>query len=126
MYQTVHKALTVALTSGLFLTSLALAAPLPGAITAIDKGMATVRTSDGKDHQIKAIEGFKVGAKVECETKNNAMECRAAVPTAAVQPQGQPQVQQPASSQVQQPGTPQAQQPAQSQVQTPAPVQKAN
>ena len=62
-------------------------------MSAVDgKGMATVGcTSDGKDHQVKAGEGWKVGAKVECETKNNAMECRpAAAQSSAAQPRHPP------------------------------------
>jgi hypothetical protein len=58
-------------------SSLVMAGGVPGTVSAVDgKGMATVRTSDGKDHQVKAGEGWKVGAKVECETKNTVMECR--------------------------------------------------
>jgi biotin carboxyl carrier protein len=58
-----------------------------GTVSGIDgKGMATIRTSDGKDHQVKAGEGWKVGAKVECETKNNAMECRPAMAQSSAAP----------------------------------------
>ncbi len=60
-------------------SSLVMAGGLQGTVSTIDgKGMATVHTSDGKDHQVKAGEGWKVGAKLECETKNNAMECHPA------------------------------------------------
>ena len=70
---------TMALGTLLLGSSLVMAAGTQGTVSAVDgKGMATVRTSDGKDHQVKAGEGWKVGAKVECETKNNAFECRPA------------------------------------------------
>lgn len=68
---------TLALGALVLSSTLVFAAAAPGAVTALDgKGMATVRTSDGKDHQVKVGEGFKVGSKVECEAKNNIMECR--------------------------------------------------
>ena len=62
-------------------SSLVMAAGVAGTVSGVDgKGMATVHTSDGKNHQVKAGEGWKVGAKVECETKNNVMECHPAAP----------------------------------------------
>jgi hypothetical protein len=68
-------------------SSLVMAGGVPGTVSAVDgKGMATVRTSDGKDHQVKAGEGWKVGAKVECETKNNVMECRPAAAQSSAAP----------------------------------------
>ncbi len=78
------KSTTMALGTLLVGSTLLLAAGVPGSITALDgKGMATVRTSDGKDHQVKAGQDWKVGAKLDCEMKNNAMECRPASPQAA-------------------------------------------
>ncbi len=60
---------------------------LQGEVRGLDgKGMATVHTTDGKDHQVKASDSFKVGTKVECEAKNNALECRVPAPHAAVTP----------------------------------------
>ena len=67
----------MALTTLLIGTSLLFAASLSGTVSAVDgKGMATVHTSDGNEHNVKAGEGWKTGAKVECETKNNTLECR--------------------------------------------------
>ena len=68
---------TMALGTLLLGSSLVMAASLQqGTVSAVDgKGMATVNTSDGKNHQVKAGEGWKLGAKVECETKNNVLEC---------------------------------------------------
>jgi len=75
MYRKLMRNTTMALGTLLLGSSLVMAGGLQGTVSAIDsKGMATVHTSDGKDHQVKAAEGWKVGAKVECETKNNAME----------------------------------------------------
>lgn len=108
MSRTINRAFTFALVSGLLVSSLALAAPMSGAVTMVEKGMATVRTIDGKDYQVKAGEDWKVGARVHCEAKEGRMECRPATPAAAVQPQGQT------------PSQPVAQKPAQPAVQTPA------
>jgi hypothetical protein len=79
MYRKFMRNTTMALGTLLLGSTLVMAAGIQGTVSAVDgKGMATVRTSDGKDHQVKAGEGWKVGAKVECETKNNALECRPA------------------------------------------------
>ena len=79
MYRKLMRNTTMALGTLLLGSSLVMAGGLQGTVSAVDgKGMATVHTSDGKDHQVKAGEGWKVGAKVECETKNNIMECRSA------------------------------------------------
>jgi len=87
MYRNIIRNSTMALGTLLIGSSLVMAAGVQGSVTALDgKGMATVRTSDGKDHQVKGGEGWKVGAKVECESKNNVMECRAMAPQAAVTP----------------------------------------
>jgi hypothetical protein len=86
MYRNLLRTTTMALGTLLVGSTLVLAAGVSGNVTALDgKGMATVRTSDGKDHQMKVGEGLKlVGLKVECETKNNALDCHpAAVQTAA-------------------------------------------
>lgn len=77
MSRNILRNTTLALGALVMSSTLVFAAGTPGSVTALDgKGMATVRTSDGKDHQVKVGEGFKVGSKVECESKNNEMECR--------------------------------------------------
>ncbi len=77
MYRSMIKQTSIALGTLLVSATLVGAASIPGTVTARDgKGMATVRMSDGKDHQVKLGDEFKVGTKVECETKNNVMECR--------------------------------------------------
>jgi hypothetical protein len=77
MYRPLIKKTTIALGTLLVSATLVGAASVPGTVTARDgKGMATVRTSDGKDHQVKLGDAFPVGTKVECEAKNTVMECR--------------------------------------------------
>jgi hypothetical protein len=39
-------------------------------------GIATVKTEDGKEHKVKG-EGWKVGAKVDCEIKEGKTACKA-------------------------------------------------
>ena len=86
MYRYLIRHTTIALGTLLVGSTLVFAASVPGTVTARDgKGMATVRTSDGKDHQVKLGDEFTVGTKVECEAKNTVMECHqvhAAVPPA--------------------------------------------
>ena len=56
---------------------MAMAAMTTGTVTSIDEqGTATVKTEDGKEYKVKG-EGWKVGAKVECETKEGKAECKA-------------------------------------------------
>jgi len=87
MYRKIMRNTTMALGTLLLGSSLVIAGGVQGTVSVVDgKGMATVRTSDGKDHQVKAGEGWKVGAKVECETKNNAMECRPAMAQGSAAP----------------------------------------
>ena len=87
MYRKLMRNTTMALGTLLLGSSLVMAAGIPGTVSAVDgKGMATVHTSDGKDHQVKAGEGWKVGAKLECETKNNAMECHPAAAQSSAVP----------------------------------------
>jgi hypothetical protein len=91
------KNTTIAFGTLLVGSTLVCAASVPGTVTARDgKGMATVRTSDGKDHQVKLGDEFTVGTKVECEEKKNAMECRQV--QAAVTPAPSPATPAPAPS----------------------------
>ena len=58
-------------------TTLVTAQTMTGTVTKVDeKGMATVKTEDGKEHMVKG-EGWKVGAKVECTTKEGTTSCKA-------------------------------------------------
>jgi hypothetical protein len=71
---------TLALTcAGLALgATLTFAGDMKGTVTQIDdKGMATVKTDDGKEHKVKG-EGWKVGAKVDCQAKEGTTTCKAA------------------------------------------------
>jgi hypothetical protein len=97
MYRHLIRHTTIALGTLLVGSTLVFAASVPGTVTARDgKGMATVRTSDGKDHQVKLGDEFKVGTKVECEAKNTAMECHQV--HAAVTPAPSPSTPAPATS----------------------------
>jgi len=97
MYRHLIKNTTIALGTLLVGSTLVFAASVPGTVTARDgKGMATVRTSDGKDHQVKLGDEFTVGTKVECEAKNTVMECRQV--HAAVTPAPSPATPAPAPS----------------------------
>ena len=60
-----------------FVTTLATAQTMTGTVTKIDdKGMATVKTEDGKEHMVKG-EGWTVGVKVQCTTKEGTTSCKA-------------------------------------------------
>ena len=77
MLRTLGKTLTLACAGLVLSTTLATAATMQGTVTAIDaNGMATVKTDDGKEHKVKG-EGWKVGAKVDCESKEGKTECKA-------------------------------------------------
>ena len=124
MYRNFMRTTAIALGTLLVGSTLVLAAGVSGNVTALDgKGMATVRTSDNKDHQLKVGEGLKlVGLKVECETKNNAMECHAAQTQAAMTPAPSTSVPAPAKQPTTPAPTPSAPAPSSS---TPAPSTSA-
>src|SRR5690242_8978346 len=88
MYRTLIRNTTIALGTLLVSSSLVMAAGMPGVVTGVDsKGMATVRTSDQKEHQVRVGDGLRLNdLKVECETKNNAMACQPLQTQAAVTP----------------------------------------
>ncbi|MGE3538803.1 MAG: hypothetical protein AB7N91_15395 [Candidatus Tectimicrobiota bacterium] len=59
------------------IASSAFAGGMSGTVTNVDgSGMATVKTDDGKEHKVKG-EGWKVGAKVECDVKEGKTACKA-------------------------------------------------
>jgi biotin carboxyl carrier protein len=88
MYRKLMRNTTMALGTLLMGSSLVMAAGFQGVVTGVDsKGMATVRTSDNKEHQVKVGEGLRLNdLRVECETKQNAMACRPVHTQAAVTP----------------------------------------
>ena len=58
-------------------TAVATAQTMTGTVTKIDDtGMATVKTTEGKEHKVKG-EGWKVGAQVECQVKEGQTVCKA-------------------------------------------------
>jgi hypothetical protein len=77
MLRTLGKTLMLMCAGLVLSTTLATAATMYGTVTAIaSDGMATVKTDDGKEYRVKG-EGWKVGAKVECEVKEGKTECKA-------------------------------------------------
>jgi preprotein translocase subunit YajC len=79
MIQKLGKTLALTCASLVLGTTLVFAGGMKGTVTNIDdKGMATVKTEDGKEHKVKG-EGWKVGAKVECDMKEGMTSCKAAM-----------------------------------------------
>jgi preprotein translocase subunit YajC len=79
MIQKLGKTFALTCASLVLGTTLVFAGGMKGTVTSIDdKGMATVKTEDGKEHKVKG-EGWKVGAKVECDMKEGMTSCKAAM-----------------------------------------------
>jgi preprotein translocase subunit YajC len=79
MSRKLGKTLALSCASLVLGVTLAFAGGTKGTVTSIDdKGMATVKTDDGKEHKVKG-EGWKVGAKVECDMKEGMTSCKAAM-----------------------------------------------
>lgn len=88
MYRKLIRNTAVALGTLLVGSTFVMAAGFQGVVTGVDgKGMATVRASDNKTHQVRVGDGLKLNdLKVQCEMKNNALECRPAQTQAAMTP----------------------------------------
>jgi preprotein translocase subunit YajC len=70
MYRKLMRNTTMALGTLLLGSSLVMAGGLQGTVSAIDgKGMGTVHTSDGKDHQVKARKAGKLGRRSSAKPK---------------------------------------------------------
>jgi preprotein translocase subunit YajC len=77
MIRTVTKTIAMAFAGLLLSTTLATAGGMKGTVTSVDnQGMATVKMEDGKEYRVKG-EGWKPGAKVDCEAKEGKTECKA-------------------------------------------------
>jgi hypothetical protein len=78
MIRTLGKTFALACAGFMLSATLATAGGMKmGTVTSVDdRGMATVRMDDGKEHKVKG-EGWKVGAKVECETREGQTSCKA-------------------------------------------------
>lgn len=77
MIQTVTKTVAMAFAGLLLSTTLAVAGGMKGTVTSVDnQGMATVKMDDGKEYKVKG-EGWKPGAKVECEAREGKTDCKA-------------------------------------------------
>ena len=75
MIRTLRKALILTCAGLMLGTTLATAEKM-GIVESVDnKGLATVKTEDNKEHKIKG-EGWKVGAKIACEVKEGKTECK--------------------------------------------------
>jgi hypothetical protein len=75
MYR-MRKTLALSLGTLLLGTSLAFAA-MSGTVTGVDeKGVATVKTADGKEHKIYPGDMWQKGTKVECAMKEGQMTCQ--------------------------------------------------
>lgn len=87
MYRKLIRNTAVALGTLLVGSTFVMAAGFQGVVTGVDnKGMATVR-AENKDHQVRVGDGLKLNdLKVQCEMKNNALECRPAQTQAAMTP----------------------------------------
>ena len=74
----IHK-LTTILTTGVIvlvmLATMALAAEVQGTVAAVDdKGMATIKTMDGKEIKVQ-MAGVKAGDKVDCHVEGGKASC---------------------------------------------------
>jgi hypothetical protein len=77
MIRTVKKTVALAFAGLLLSTTLAVAGGVKGTVTGVDnQGVATVKTEDGKEYRVRG-EGWKPGAKVECEAREGKTECKA-------------------------------------------------
>jgi hypothetical protein len=57
------------------LSAMVLAAEMQGTVAAVDdKGMATIKTTDGKELKV-SLAGVKAGDKVDCHTKDGKTSC---------------------------------------------------
>jgi preprotein translocase subunit YajC len=77
MIRAVTKTVAMAFAGLLLITTLATAGGMKGTVTAVDdQGIATVKMADGTEYRVKG-EGWKPGAKVDCDAKEGKTECKA-------------------------------------------------
>ena len=75
MIRTLTTIFTIAVAMVSVLSTIVLAAEFEGTVAAMDdKGMATIKTTDGKEHKAQ-IAGIKVGDKVDCHVEGGKMSC---------------------------------------------------
>ena len=66
---------TIAIAVVFVLSTIVLAAEFEGTVSAVDdKGMATIKATDGKEHKVQ-IAGMKVGDKVDCHVEGGKTSC---------------------------------------------------
>jgi hypothetical protein len=57
------------------LATIVLAAGFEGTVSSVDdKGMATIKATDGKEHKAQIV-GVKAGDKVDCHVEGGKMSC---------------------------------------------------
>lgn len=75
MYRNMVGTIVSVVVGGLFLCTLAVASEMGGTVAAVDdKGMATIKTTDGKEHKVQLM-GVKAGDKVDCHAKDGKLSC---------------------------------------------------
>ena len=76
MVRQLIKVLTLGIAVMVLLSALVLAEEVQGTVSAVDdKGMATIKTTDGKELKV-ALTGVKAGDKVDCHTtKDGKASC---------------------------------------------------
>ena len=76
MVRQLIKVLTLGIAVMVLLSALVLAEEVQGTVSAVDdKGMATIKTTDGKELKV-ALNGVKAGDKVDCHTtKDGKASC---------------------------------------------------
>lgn len=77
MIRPVMKTVAMAFAGLLLSTTLATAGGMKGTVTAVDdQGVATVKMENGNEYKVKG-EGWKPGAKVDCDAREGKTECKA-------------------------------------------------
>jgi translation initiation factor IF-1 len=75
MLRKLAMTLTIAVAVVSMLSTVALAAEFEGTVSAVDdKGMATIKATDGKEYKA-SIAGVKAGDKVDCHVKDGKASC---------------------------------------------------
>ena len=66
---------TIAVVVVSVLSTIVFAAEFEGTVSAVDdKGMATIKATDGKEHKV-SLAGVKAGDKVDCHVKDGKTSC---------------------------------------------------
>jgi hypothetical protein len=75
MVQRLRTIIAASVVTILMLSTLTFAAEIVGTVSAVDeKGMATIKLTDGKELQVQ-MSGVQPGDKVDCHAKGGKMSC---------------------------------------------------